>query len=55
MADINFECTVMLDNDHSKWRTITVKANNEESAKAKLDKRMKKLCSVYELHTIKQV
>lgn len=55
MAEINFECKVMLDNDHSKWRTVIVKANNEDAARKKLDKRMAKITKVYTVHTIEQV
>lgn len=47
MAERIFRFTVMVNNDHSHWITVDVKAKNETTARKKLDKKMAKIANTW--------
>lgn len=49
MAERSYQFTVMLNDDHSNWRTVVIKANNANAARRKLEKKLAKIATAWKI------
>lgn len=53
--DHDYVILAMLNNDHSRWANFTVRAKNEEVARKKAEKKLRKMSEIWKIEDIKKV